>query len=397
MDERVKFIAAYLRGELSVSRLCEAFGVSRKTAYKWISRYSSGGVAELVERSRRPRSNPNSTSKEVTALLLATRKQHPTWGPKKLLGTLALAYPGLRFPALSTIGHLMARYGLTRPRRTTRRTSPYGQPFLDCDGPNAVWCGDFKGHFRLADRSRCHPMTITDAYSRYVLRCEALRHPRREPTRAVFEQAFREFGLPDAIRTDNGPPFASRTLGGLSRLSVWWIHLGIRAERIAPGRPDQNGRHERMHRTLKDEAVEPGKLDLVAQQERFDSWRYEFNHVRPHEALGQVTPASQYRPSLRPYPAELPELEYPPHFETRRVNKSGFILFERSKYYVGWVLPEETLGLEDLEDGRWALHFGPYTLAVLDTHSVSIKPVPEAPSVRRKPRRTEPTDKEQNQ
>jgi transposase InsO family protein len=376
MDERVKFIAAYLRGELSVCRLCDAFGVSRKTAYKWISRYASGGVLELVERSRRPRSSPNAMSREVAALLLATRKQHASWGPKKLVGALSLVYPGLRFPALSTVGHLLARYGLTKPRRTTRRTSPYGQPFLGYDKPNAVWCGDYKGHFRLVDRTRCHPMTISDGFSRYVLRCEGLRHPRYEPTRTVFEQAFREYGLPDAIRTDNGSPFASRTIGGLSRLSVWWIRLGIRPERITPGRPDQNGRHERMHRTLKAEAVEPGKLDLLAQQARFDTWRHEFNHVRPHEALGQTTPASHYEPSPRPYPAELPEIEYPPQFETRRVNQSGYVLWERGKYYLGWVLPLQTVGLEEIDDHRWTVYFGPHALAVLDASTKTIKPIP---------------------
>jgi putative transposase len=381
MDERVKFIAAYLRGELSLSRLCETFGVSRKTAYKWISRYADGGVAELLERSRRPLSNPRSTSREVVSLIVAMRKQYAFWGPKKLLTMLGTAYPGLKLPANSTVGHLLARHGMTHPRRSSRRTAPYGQPFLGYDKPNAVWCGDYKGHFRLLDRTRCHPLTISDGFSRYVLRCEGLRHPRHDPTRDVFEQAFREFGLPDAIRTDNGAPFASTTLGGLSKLSVWWIRLGIRPERIEPGRPDQNGRHERMHRTLKAEATKPMHLDLATQQARFDEWRKEFNEVRPHEALGMKTPASYYEPSPRLYPAELPELVYPPNFETRRVNQSGYILFERHKVYLGWCLPKQVVGLEELEGDKWIVHFGPHALAVVDAASGKLNPLP-SPSTR---------------
>ena len=284
MDERVKFIAAYLRGELSISRLCTTFGVSRKTAYKWIARYASGGVAELLDRSRRPQSNPNAMSREVTSLVVSMRKQHPFWGPKKLLAVLGPAYPGLKLPATSTVGHLLSRHGLARPRRSVRRSTPYGQPFLGYDKPNAVWCGDFKGHFRLGDRSRCHPLTISDGFSRFLLRCEGLRKERHDPTRAVFEQAFRKYGLPDAMRTDNGAPFSSLAIGGLSRLSVWWIKLGIRPERIAPGHPEQNGRPERMHRTLKAETAKPARQDLFAQQAAFDLWRKEYSEVRPHEA-----------------------------------------------------------------------------------------------------------------
>jgi transposase InsO family protein len=376
MDERVKFIAAYLRGEISVSRLCATFGVSRKTAYKWISRYASGGVSELVDRSRRPRCNPNEMSREVASLILSMRKQHPFWGPKKLLAVLSPAYPGLHLPATSTVGHLLARHGLTRPRRPHRRTAPYGQPFIGYDKPNAVWCADFKGHFRLLDRTRCHPATISDGYSRYLLKCEALRFPRYEPTRQVFEQAFQEYGLPDAIRTDNGPPFASTTLGGLSHLAVWWIRLGIRPERIEPGHPEQNGRHERMHRTLKTETTKPVRLDHTAQQASFDTWRKEYNELRPHEALGQKAPATFYAPSARLYPAELPEPQYPAHFETRRVNGAGNVLWQGHKYYAGWCLPHQTVGLEELDDGKWLLHFGEHALAIVDTSIKKLRPLP---------------------
>jgi len=376
MDERVKFIAAYLRGELAVSRLCDAFGVSRKTAYKWIARYSEGGVAELVERSRRPHAHPNAMSPKVESLIIATRKEHAFWGPKKLLAVLRGSYPGLKLPATSTVGHLLARRGLSHPRRSPRRSSPYGQPFLGYDKPNAVWCADFKGHFRLLDRTRCHPLTISDGFSRYLLRCEALRHPRHEPVKEVFEQTFREFGLPDAIRTDNGPPFSSLTIGGLSHLAVWWTRLGIRPERIKPGRPDQNGRHERMHRTLKHEAVGEDRLEFASQQARFDQWRKEYNEVRPHEALEQRPPAEYYESSPRPYPVELPEPQYPAQFETRRINHAGYLLWDRHKYYVSWSLQMQLVGLEEVRDGNWVLHFGPRALAVVDATTKKFTPIP---------------------
>jgi transposase InsO family protein len=375
MDERVKFIAAYLRGELSLSRLSSTFGVSRKTAYKWIARYASGGVAELLNRSRRPLSNPNAMSREVASLVVSMRKQHPFWGPKKLLAVLGPAYPGLKLPAMSTVGHLLARHGLARPRRTIRRSTPYGQPFLGYDKPNAVWCADFKGHFRLGDRTRCHPLTISDGFSRYLLRCEGLRKARHDPSQVAFEQTFREYGLPDAMRTDNGAPFSSLAIGGLSRLSVWWIKLGIRPERIAPGHPEQNGRHERMHRTLKAETAKPPKQDLFAQQDAFDIWRKEYNEVRPHEALGQEPPAKYYEPSPRRYPDEAPDPEYPPDFETKRINHAGSLQFERCKLQVSWCLAGELVGLEELDDGKWLLHFGPHALAIFDAAEKKIRPL----------------------
>ena len=376
MDERVKFIAAYLRGEMAVSRLCDAFGVSRKTAYKWIARYSEGGVGELVERSRRPHSHPNAMSPEVESLLIATRKQHGFWGPKKLVAVLRASYPGLRLPATSTIGHLLARRGLSHPRRTPRRSSPYGQPFLGYDKPNAVWCADFKGHFRLLDRSRCHPLTISDGFSRYLLKCEALRYTRFLFVKPLFEQTFREFGLPEAIRTDNGPPFSSLTLAGLSFLAVWWIRLGIRPERIKPGRPDQNGRHERMHRTLKHEAVGPDRYELAEQQKRFDLWRKEYNEVRPHEALGQLPPARLYEPSPRPFPVEVPEPNYPARFEIKRINHGGHLFLGHYKYYLSWSLQNELVGLEEVTDGNWTVYFGPHALAVVDTRAKQLRAIP---------------------
>jgi transposase InsO family protein len=396
MDERVKFIAAYLREELSITRLSSTFGVSRKTAYKWIARYAAGGVAELLNRSRRPQSNPNAMSREVASLVVTMRKQHPFWGPKKLLAMLGPAYPGLKLPATSTVGHLLARHGLARPRRSIRRSTPYGQPFLGYDKPNAVWCADFKGHFRMGDRSRVHPLTISDGYSRFLLRCEGLRKAKHDPTQAVFEQAFREYGLPDAMRTDNGPPFSTLAIGGLSRLSVWWIKLGIRPERILPGHPEQNGRHERMHRTLKAETAKPPKQDLFEQQAAFDAWRKEYNEVRPHEALGQKTPASHYSPSTRRFPLALRDPEYPPTFETKRINHAGGLKWERHKWYLSWCLAQELVGLEELDDGKWLLHFGPYPLAVLDGVAKKLRPLATALTMA-KPEQTEGSKRKESQ
>jgi transposase InsO family protein len=378
MDERVKFIAAYLRGELSMARLCEAFGVSRKTAYKWLARYSDGGVAELVNRSRKPRTNPHAVSQEVEQLIIDARKVHPTWGPKKLLITLAPAYPGLRLPATSTVGTILLRHGLTQLRRSFRRSSSrYTQPFLGYDQPNAVWCADFKGHFRLGDGRRCHPLTISDGCTRYLLRCEGLRQPRDAPSHEVFESAFREFGLPNAIRTDNGSPFSSLSAGGLSALAVWWVKLGIRPERIKPGRPDQNGRHERMHRTLKAETAKPPKADLFAQQSAFDVFRKEYNEVRPHEALGQKPPASAYRPSGRALPTQIAELEYSSEFEVRRINRTGMLKWHGKSWYVSYLLGKEPVGLKEVKGGEWAVHFGMLQLGVLDKASGKLRPIAE--------------------
>jgi putative transposase len=367
MDERVKFVAQYLRGELSLTRLCESFGISRKTAYKWLERYADNGVEGLAEHSRKPHSNPRAISEEVVSIIVEARKRHPFWGPKKLLVSLPASYPGLQLPATSTVGEILARHGLVRPRRAPRRTSsPYSEPFLGYDRPNAVWCADFKGHFQVGNGKQCHPLTISDGHSRYLLRCEALRKAQEQPSRAVFESAFREFGLPDAIRTDNGPPFSSLAPGGLSNLAVWWIRLGIRPERIEPGRPDQNGRHERMHRTLKAETATPPRATLKAQQLAFDTFRKEYNQDRPHEALGQRTPASIYAPSTRAYPATLPALEYPAGMEVRYVSDGGGLRWHGTLWYISWCLSGQPIGIQEVDEKKWLVHFGPIRVGLLD-------------------------------
>jgi len=365
MNERVKFIAAHLERDVPLVELCGRFGISRKTAYKWIARYDEGGVKQLLDRSRAPHSHPHAVSDEVAAECLRVRRKHPHWGPRKLLVVLQRQRPDLHLPAASTVGELLRRNGLVGKRRRIRRSSPYGDRLGGYDKPNSIWCADFKGHFPVAG-CRCHPLTITDGYSRYLLRCKALDRPLSNPASQVFESAFREFGLPDAIRTDNGAPFSTLAPGGLSRLAVWWIRLGIRPERILPGRPDQNGRHERMHSTLKAEVCNPARSSFPAQQRAFDRFRQEYNDVRPHEALGQRTPSSLYRPSLRPYPKQLPELDYPAHFDTVRAYPNGVVSFRTIQWYVSACLDSELIGLEQVDDDRWKVHFGPVVLGIMD-------------------------------
>jgi transposase InsO family protein len=370
MSERLKFVATYLEREASFSDLCRDFGISRKTGYKWVGRYEAEGSSALEERSRAPHSHPNAIAPDIVESILAIRRRHPRWGPRKVRVVLQRQRPRIELPAASTIGDILKRHSLVRPRRRVRRSSPYGDRLRQYDAPNAVWCADFKGCFPLGGqrggRERCHPLTISDGFSRYLLRCRALRRPLHQHTKRVFESAFIEYGLPRAIRTDNGPPFSTLAPGGLSRLSIWWIRLGIRPERIAPGRPDQNGRHERMHRTLKAETAKPPRSSFSAQQRAFDRFQTEYNEERPHEALAQEVPASLYRPSLRSYPSRIPELEYPRHFEKCVTYPNGVITFGATQWYVSHCLAGEQVGLEPCDDGRWRVHFGWIPIGVLD-------------------------------
>jgi putative transposase len=364
MNERVKFIAKHLTGEQSMSALCAEFGISRKCGYKWLARYDEGGAAALEERSRAPLTHPHAYAPDVAAAFVELRRAHPTWGARKLLAVLERRGT-TPLPAPSTVNAMLDKEGLLKARRRRVRSSKYREVLRAYDAPNSVWCADFKGHFEVAGQ-RCHPLTVTDGYSRYLLGCRALKRPRGAPTRAAFEAVFREYGLPDAIRTDNGSPFATLTLASLSTLAVWWLRLGIRPERIAPGRPDQNGRHERMHRTLKAETTRPPRTTFAAQQRCFDSFRREYNQDRPHEALGQRPPADLYHSSARPYPRRLPEPEYPPHFLVERAYDSGAIRLDNVTWYLSNCLRQELVGLEPLPEDCWRVHFGPLALGILD-------------------------------
>lgn len=362
MDQRRQFVTDAADYAGSFTELCAAYGVSRKTGYKWVARAVASGLASLEELSRRPHACPSATPPELIAALCEARHRHPTWGPRKLLKILRDRYPSRAWPARSTAAELLRRQGLVIPRRRRRRLGHPGRPHTPMTAPNEIWTADFKGQFRTRDGRYCYPLTVADGYSRYLLGCHGLRAPTHALSRPVFERLFREYGLPRLIRTDNGVPFATCALGRLSALSVWWIRLGVYPELIEPAHPQQNGRHERMHLTLKRETTRPPALTRRAQQRRFDAFRTEFNTERPHEALGDATPASRYEPSPRPYPARLPALEYPRHFEIRRVSRNGGIRWQADWVNVSHVLGEEYVGLEEIADGEWDLYFGPLKL-----------------------------------
>lgn len=369
LEERARFVVECGLQELSMAELCRKYGISRKTGYKWLARADAGGLASLSDLSRAPRMHPNELPAELEEAIVALRQDHPTWGPRKLRELLK---GGDRLPAASTIGDLLKRRGLAVPRKLRRRVPPQTQPFAACSQPNNVWCADFKGWFRTGDGRRCDPLTITDACSRYLFRCQVLARPDHDCSRPVFEAAFREFGLPLAIRTDNGSPFASRALAGLSRLSVWWIKLGIDVERIDAGKPQQNGRHERMHLTLKRETAQPPQPNARAQQRRFDAFRREFNEKRPHEALAMQTPASVHVHSPRPYPSREPQLAYSAGWRIRKVMHKGGLNWKRDEIFLTEVLAGEEVGLEPVDERYWRVWFGPVPLAILDSQRAAM-------------------------
>ena len=373
MEERFKFVQDYRRDEWSFAELCRRFEVSRKTGYKWLERYSQEGLEGLKDQTRAPEHHPNEVLEEIAEEVREIRRQHPHWGPAKLRVKLQQQAPEIVWPAASTIGEILRRAGLTVPRKPSRRvTPPHRSPLQHAASANQLWCADFKGWFRCGDGQRCDPLTITDGFSRYLLRCQAMAGMHERGVRGVMEAAFREFGLPDAMRTDNGEPFASPGIGGLSGLSVWWIKLGIRPERIPPGKPQHNGRHERMHRTLKQATARPPAADLRAQQRAFDCFRQEFNWERPHAALEMKTPAEFYVAAARQYPSRLAEPEYPDDWEVRRVRECGRMRWWSSNVFVGRALTSEAVGLEPLEDGVWRAWFFHYPLGIFDERKMKI-------------------------
>ena len=372
--ERARLVAAFEDGLYSITELAVRFGVSRPTVYKWVSRYHKGGAEALADRSRAPNRSPQQTPPEVEALIVGARRAHPTWGPRKLLPYLARRHPEVsRWPAASTAGSILRRHGLTRTRRPRRIPKHPGTSPLDVAAPNEVWTADFKGQFKTGDGAYCYPLTVCDAHSRFVLACDGLPSVEQYGTHRQFERLFHTYGLPEAIRTDNGVPFATQAICGLSRLSVWWLKLGISHDRIAPGQPQQNGRHERMHKTLKAETARPPERDMVRQQARFDEWRAEFNGERPHEALDYATPASISTPSRREMPTTLPEPEYPGHFETRWVSRCGTYKWRGRQLFVSQALGHEWIGFEEVADGVWSVWFYDRVLARLDERDYKLR------------------------
>ena len=376
MEEKLRFIFEYERDEQTMSELCTSFGISRETGYVWLRRYRERGKLGLVEMNRAARRHPNQTPWEVEAAVLELRQAHMRWGPRKLKRVLQDSEPGGRWPAVSTVGEMVKRAGLVVPRKKRRKTAPYRAPLAHADGPNRVWCADFKGWFRTGNGERIDPLTISDAYSRYLLRCQAVGKMDTLRVQAIFEAAFREYGLPQAIRTDNGAPFASTALAGLSRLAVWWIKLGIVPERIAAGHPEQNGRHERMHRTLKQEAATPPAEDRRAQQRELDRFRQEYNQVRPHEALGMETPASVYEPSPREYPRQMPEPEYPSTMLLRSVKSQGVFRWQKQDVFLSEVLWGERIGLLPLDERWYTVYFAQLPLGRFDSWQRRVLPLP---------------------
>jgi len=372
MDERVMFIGECLRGEAPMSALCERYGISRKTGYKWLGRYRAEPESGLLDRSRAPLRPACGMGEEVAMAILRLRRRRPYWGPRKLRRVLAEQNPGWAWPAASSIGDLLRREGLSMGRRRRGALSPASRPFLDVAEANDVWSADFKGWFRTGDGERCDPLTISDNHSRYLLTCRIVR-PTGEGVRPSFVRAFREHGLPRAIRSDNGPPFASQGAGGLSKLAVEWLKLGIRLERIEPGQPQQNGRHERMHRTLKAETSRPPAPSPEAQQRRFDRFRRRYNQERPHEALGQQTPQSHYTTSPRAYPAKLEEPWYDADHAVRRVRTSGDIKWGGDFVFISEALPGETVGLSETEAGDWIVRFIDVDLGIIDRNTKKLR------------------------
>jgi transposase InsO family protein len=366
LEQRIAFIAACASGHDSVAELCRQYEISRQTAYKWLKRFAAGGEVGLQDKSRAPLRQWREVLEEIAAEILATRRDHQRWGPRKLKAYLERTAPEIQWPAASSIGELLKREGLVVGRRKRLRTPSYSEPLAHADGPNCVWCADFKGWFRCRDGTRCDPLTCTDAFSRYLLRARSVAKTDGAHVKGVFEAMFREYGMPEAIRSDNGPPFASKAPAGLSRLSMWWLRLGIRHERIRPGCPEQNGRHERMHLTLKQETANPPRENLREQQRALIAFEREYNYERPHEALGNRTPTELYEPSSRRYPSKVPELEYPQGVLLRRISQQGSLKWKCDRTFVSEVLAREVVGLLEVEDQVFDVYYGSLLVGQFD-------------------------------
>jgi transposase InsO family protein len=374
MEERLRLVARLLEGE-AMSEVCRAFGISRKTGYKIFDRYREHGLEALSDRSRRPVRYANQLPQQIEALIVALKRAKPHWGARKIRELLVRRLDGdVRVPAKSTVHAVLHRHGLVKPAGRPRRRAT-GTALSAGAAPNDLWCADFKGEFKLGNGRYCYPLTVTDHASRFLLLCEAFESTREDPVVTAFAQLFRERGLPQAIRSDNGVPFASpNALFNLSKLSVWWLRLGIAIERIQPGQPQQNGRHERMHLTLKQEATRPPGMNSLQQQARFDAFVREFNAERPHEALAMQCPAEVYRPSPRPYNG-LPEIAYPMHDRDVMVTACGRICMHRKRVNISTVLAGQRVGIKEVDEGIWLVSFMHYDLGYIDLEQRTLQPL----------------------
>ena len=372
-DAKLGFVADRLKGLEPMTVLCERYGISRQTGYEWWRRYQCEGLDGLKERSRAPHRHGRAMSAQLAVRIVEMRRRWPYWGPKKLLAKLREEEPGAVWPSPSAASDLLRLEGLSRPRRRRRRSLSWERPFAGVEAANDTWCIDFKGWFRTGDGARCDPFTATDAYSRYLLELKII-DPVGEQVQACMDRLFREHGLPRAIRSDNGSPFASIGAGGLTRVSARWAKMGIGLERIWPGKPQQNGRHERMHGTLKPQACDNPQANLVDQQRRFDAFCEEYNAERPHEALGQIPPARLYKPvhSGRPFPERIEDPAYGPEEQVRRVRQSGEIKWKGSMLFVSEALIGEAVALRQREDGHWSVRFADVPLLLIDRKTQKI-------------------------
>lgn len=373
MDERMKFVARLLEGD-SMTELCREFGISRKTGYKILDRYQNSGIEGLTDRSRRPIRYANQLPMQIEQTILNIKRDKPTWGAKKIRELIYRKYPSVKIPAVSTIHAVLDRHGLVQSSKRARFKSK-GTFLTNPLEPNTLWCADYKGEFMMGNKEYCYPLTITDYASRYLIACEGLHTTKEQFAFTVFENAFKEFGLPNAIRTDNGVPFASpMSIFNLSRLSVWWLRLGIKIERIKPGNPQQNGRHERMHLTLKKQTTKPAGQNILQQQAKFDDFIEEFNNERPHEGLDMKCPGEIYQPSQRIYKG-LPPVEYPMHDRTIVITNCGRICMGKTKVHFSQVFSGQQVGVKEIEDNIWLLSFMNYDLGYFDLESKKVEPL----------------------
>ena len=366
MDQKIQLIADWQLQNFSLTDLSQKYGISRPTVYKLIERYGQLGIEGLKEQSRAPKNCPHRTPKEILNLIIQEKLKNRNRGPRKIRAQLKRQHPELNLPAISTVSYWLKKEGLVEKRKKRLHVPPYTQPFCKCHAPNDVWSIDYKGQFYMKNGHVCYPLTVSDNFSRFLLGCKALAGPRYDPTRRYLELIFRECGLPDAIRNDNGTPFASKCIGGLSRLSIWFIQQGIIPERIEKGCPQENGRHERMHRTLKKDALNPKASNNKEQQKKFDIFRHDYNNYRPHEALNDQIPSDYYKKSNRPYVERPHPPEYGYDYTIRQVRQSGELKLKGQMFYITKLLTGQPIGLKEIADGIWQLQYSFYVLGSVD-------------------------------
>lgn len=369
-EERMKFVIAWKQGDWTMTDICREFGISRVTGYKYLQQYEEYGIEGLMDKSRAPKYQPHAVSEDMVRRILQCREEHKTWGARKILASLKCQYHRIKeWPCPASIGRILKRNGMIHAKKPRIKKAVKNYPLSHVSGPNDVWCADYKGHFTVGNGKRCDPLTVSDAYSRFLLECKIVKKTDTSNTKEVFTAVFREYGMPFAIRTDNGAPFASKSIAGLSQLSVWWLKLGIHLERIEPGKPQQNGRHERMHKTLKQCTALPPRSSLEAQQEAFDKFKKEYNFHRPHEALDNYFPADLYKRSAREFPEKITQIWYPTNMIVETVSELGTINHRGFRIFISSALIDEPLGLEDIDDRHLRIYFCSTVIGILDSYT----------------------------